>query len=258
LKKYDSTVYLADEYRDIDFAKEHKLKNIKVIPNGADENEFNKPLDEDYKKLIKNRFGIGGLVLMTTGNYTGEKGHRELLNLFKRLPISHATLVSAGTLKPHDGCFDWFTNEAWAINQSRKYPGKRVVMLDGSDRAVVRDLMKAADIFVFLSNIECSPLVLFEAAAAGTPFITSNAGNSAEIAKWTGAGIVVKSHPRPNGRVGIDGKDALWKLTKLAHQPTRRQRLGKAGHAAWKKKYTWEILTDKYLSLYKQITEEKH
>ncbi|MFO0971603.1 MAG: glycosyltransferase family 4 protein [Candidatus Saccharimonadales bacterium] len=257
LKKYDATVYLADHYRDIDFAREHKLKNIKVIPNGADENEFTERISEEAKKLLKNRYGVGGLVLMTTGNYTGEKGHRELLSLFKRLPVSHATLVSAGTLKPHDGCFDWFVDEAWKINQSRKFPGKRVVMLDGTDRETVKNFMKAADIFVFLSNIECSPLVLFEAAAAGTPFLTSEAGNSAEIAQWTGAGIVVKSHARPNGRVTVDSKDALWKLTKLAHQPARRVELGETGHKTWKKKYTWDKLTDTYLSLYQDLTKKR-
>ena len=254
LRKYDATVYLANQYRDIDFARQHKLDDVVVIPNGADETEFTTKLTEDEKRSIKNRYGIGGLMIMTTGNYTGEKGHRELINVFRKLPVTNATLVSAGTLKPHDGCFDWFNQETWGINQSRKLVSKRVVMIDGTDRPTVRDLMKAADIFAFLSNIECSPLVLFEAAAAGTPFVATAAGNSAEIAQWTGGGTIVKTHDQPNGRVIADTKDALWKLSRLAHSPALRNKLGENGHKAWKQKYTWDTLTDQYLALYKKIT----
>jgi glycosyltransferase involved in cell wall biosynthesis len=207
--------------------------------------------------MVKNRFGIGGLALITIGNYTGEKGHRELLEVFRKLPVSKATLISAGTLKPHDGYFDAFEHQAWAINQSRKHIGKRVVMLDGADRPTVRDALKAADLFVFLSNIEASPLVMFEAAAAGVPFLATAAGNNAEIAEWTGGGVIVKTHERPNGRVEADTKDTLWQLTKLAHSPSRRRELGARGRAAWQKSYTWEKLTGQYLELYASVIKAR-
>lgn len=257
LRKYDATVYLSENYRDINFARQHKLTNIKIIPNGADEDEFSELLSEAGKRLLKNRYGIGGLVIMTIANYTGEKGHRELLEVFRKLPVSKATLVSAGLLKHHDGYFDEFEAEAWRINQSRKFLGKRVVMIDGQDRQTVRDLLRCADLFVFLSNIEASPLVLFEAVAAGVPFVASGAGNSAEIARWTGGGIIIKSQARPNGRVAVDSKDALWKISKLAHSRRQRQALGQAGHKAWEKNFTWAKLTNDYLELYKSLLNEK-
>ena len=61
------------------------------------------------------------------------------------------------------------------------------------DRVRQREVVEAffaADLFLFPSLIECSPLVLFEAAAAGTPFIATDVGNSREIAEWTGAGLI--------------------------------------------------------------------
>ncbi len=257
LKKYDATVYLSNDYRDINFARKHNIQNIHVIPNGADENEFSEQLSFEQQRRLKNSYGIGGLTIMTVGNYTGEKGHAELLHVFKRLPISKATLVSAGTIKPHDGCFDMFEAQAWHINHSRKFIGKRVVMVDGTDRQTVCDLLKCADLFVFFSNIEASPLVIFEAAAAGAPFIASAAGNIAEIADWTGGGIVAKTHKRPNGRVSVDLRDALWQTSRLAYNRTKREALGSAGRRAWQKNFTWEKLTKRYLGLYKDVLKGK-
>jgi glycosyltransferase involved in cell wall biosynthesis len=253
LNLYDATVYLSDDYRDIDFARQHKLKNITIIPNGADEAEFTTRLTHPQKVRIKNSHGIGGLTLMTIANYTGEKGHAELLGMFKRLPIPKATLISAGTNTPHEGWFDVFEAQTYRVNNSRKFLDKRIVMVDGTKRAKVRELLKSADIFVFFSNIECSPLVLFEAAAAGVPFIASDAGNNAEIARWTGGGIIVKSHDRPNGRVAVDLKDAVWQTARLGINQKRRRLMGATAHKNWKQKFTWEVLTDEYIKLYDKI-----
>jgi glycosyltransferase involved in cell wall biosynthesis len=191
---------------------------------------------------------------MTIANYTGEKGHKELLQVFKRLPIPMATLVSAGGMTPEPGpYFGYFKPDADRINSSKKFVGKHVVMVDGSNRDEVRDLLKMADLFLFFSNIECSPLVLFEAAAAGVPFIASDAGNSREIAKWTGGGIIVKKHKLPAGRVTIDVKDAVWQTTRLAYNSKRRRAMGRTAHANWQKKFTWEKLAGDYLNLYESL-----
>lgn len=256
LSKFDASVYLSPDYRDINFARQHKLKSIHIIPNGADETEFSSRLSSKRKAKLKAKYGLNGLVIMTLANCTGEKGHQELLWVFKRLPVARATLISASTIMPGLGWYDIFETQAKRINQSRKFPGKKVVMVDGSQRQEVVDLLKSADIFVFLSNIEASPLVLFEAAAAGVPFVATAAGNSAEIARWTGGGVIVKSYDRPNGRVVADLKDALWQVTKLALNRRRRQAIGRAGHEAWKKKFTWEKLAQDYLKLYESLLKD--
>src|SRR5205085_2206983 len=134
---------------------------------------------------------------------------------------------------------------------------KRVVMVDGTHRDEVRDLLKLADLFLFFSNIECSPLVLFEAAAAGVPFVATAAGNSAEIAKWTGDGVIVDSHRAPNGRVAADLNDAIFQVTKLAYNPIRRRAMGRAGRQAWKKNYTWGKITNDYIELYESLLKKR-
>ena len=257
LRKFDATVYLAEDYRDINFAREHKLKNTHLIPNGADETEFTNLPSKSEKQRIKDKYGIKGLMLMTVANYTGEKGHQELMYIFKRLPVAPATLVSAGTITPGVGSYDLFKSQADRINTSSKFPGKKVLMIDGTKRDQVRELLMCADLFIFFSNIEASPLVLFEAAAAGVPFVSTAAGNSAEIARWTGGGIIVKTHERPNGRVAANLKDALWQLTKLSYNRSKRKKMGKVGHKTWKEKFTWGKLARDYLDLYKELLGAK-
>ena len=253
LKKFDACVYLSNDYRDIDYARQHKLTNSHLIPNGADEREFGPALTKTRQAELKTKYGLRGLVLISVGNITGEKGHEELLWVFKRLPVPRATLVAASQKMPGIGWYDEFERQAKRINTSRKFPGKRVVLIDGTRRQEVVDLMKASDMFVFFSNIEASPLVLFEANAASLPFVASNAGNSAEIAKWTGGGVIVKSHPMAEGRVKVDLKDALWKVTRLSLNLVLRRRLGRRGRQAWQAKFTWEKLTDDYLKLYESL-----
>ena len=56
------------------------------------------------------------------------------------------------------------------------------------DRVLTVNAFKQANLFLFPSLIECSPIVLFEAMASSTPFLVSDVGNSKEIVKWTGGG----------------------------------------------------------------------
>ncbi len=257
LRKFDATVYLSEDYRDIEFARANKLNNICVIPNGADENEFKNLASNDEKMKLKNEYGIGGFTIMTIANYTGEKGHAELLKFFKRLPVANATLVSAGNITPGIGYYDTFNQQAFRINNNKKFIGKRVVMVDGADHIQVHKMLRCADLFVFLSNIEASPLVLFEACAAGVPFLATAAGNSAEIARWTGGGQIVKTIPLPNGRVTADHRNAVWQAAKLAHSPKKRHELGAKGRAAWLEHYTWDKLATRYIKLYESLLKGK-
>jgi glycosyltransferase involved in cell wall biosynthesis len=249
LRRYDATVYLAERYRDIDFAREHGLENIVVIPNGADEREFADLPTVQERAETRAAHGVRGVMLMTIANYTGEKGHAELLRMFTRLPVE-ATLVSAGSTTPGVGWFDAFTEQAAAINRRSGRAQKSVVMIDGSDRRLVCELLKCADLFVLLSNIEASPLVLFEAAASGVPFVASDVGNSGEIAAWTGGGVIVRSRQRPNGRVQAIHLDALWQVWRLARNLERRRRMGAAAREAWERRFTWETLAKDYLEVY--------
>lgn len=108
----------------------------------------------------------------------------------------------------------------------------------------------AADLFIFCSRLEYSPLVLYESLAAKTPFISSDCGNAGEIARWTGGGIVIPSTPSPDGLVSIKSKQMANEIEKLIKDPSRIQHFAEVGHNAWMNRFTWENITIQYERLY--------
>lgn len=246
LRQYDASVYLSNNYRDINFAKHHELKNIHVIPNGADEAEFAELKDESD---FRGHYGIGGFMILTVGSHTGIKGHAEVLEVFKRFPLP-ATLVIIGN---EGECSMTCQQMANTINSSQGFSGKRVLVLDLSRSDTVA-AFKTADVFLFLSNVEASPLVLFEAAAAGLPFLTSAAGNAAEIVNWTGGGVLTKTvqGERP-GFVSAAIWPTVRQLVVLRLNPAYRKRLGRAGRRSFLKRFNWQAVSQQYLKLYEEV-----
>jgi glycosyltransferase involved in cell wall biosynthesis len=251
LKKYDASVYASPTYQDIVFAKKHKIQNLHVIPNGADEREFN---NLSGRRKFRKKYGIKHFFMLTIGSHTNAKGHDEALNVFEHFPYP-CTLVIIGN-KSEDGCYEKCVRRAEELNYQKRRRRKKVLVLDLNREDTVAAL-KAADLFLFLSNREASPLALFEAAAAGTPFVASAAGNAAEIADWTGGGVITKSIPHPGrpgtGDVTIDVQATVRLLKMFWANPLRRRRLGKLGRKNWHQKYTWEHITKQYLQLYEEL-----
>jgi glycosyltransferase involved in cell wall biosynthesis len=54
---------------------------------------------------------------------------------------------------------------------------KNVLLLENADRRTIAEALTDADIFIFGSKVECSPLVMFEAFASKTLFVTTDCGN---------------------------------------------------------------------------------
>ncbi len=255
LHKYNATVYLSKKYRDINFAHQHKLKNMVIIPNGADEREFG---DLDAIRAIRFRkdFGIKSdeLLFLHVGTHTGVKGHKEVIQAFEQAGINNATLVIAGDNNKGDsGCLRSCHRYAWFNNYlrdtlTRQHKKIKIIHIP-RDQTV--SAFQAADIFLFLSNIECSPLVLFEASAAGKPFIASDCGNAQEIARWTGSGIIVKSRQDKIGYTVINVNSATKAIEKMAKNTALSLKMGRNGRRVWEKKFSWASIAKQYEQLYK-------
>jgi glycosyltransferase involved in cell wall biosynthesis len=284
MKQYDQFVFHASQYRDIDFAREHGFRNYSVIPNGASFSEFSSP-----DKTFRQRYNIPADIplLLTVGSHTGFKGHQLVLDAFRCLKIKNAALVIIGNnYKPANIWSSLLHPMFWAISkgkmcQASRYifraafggigPGclpdcrmysrqinqlskgqKRVILLDPARRDVVAAL-HAADLFVFGSNIEYSPLVLFEAMAAGTPFISLACGNAVEIAALGGGGIIAPTIQIENGMVDGEPGDFASSIENLLQNANERSKLAQSGHAAWLRQFTWEKIALQYEKLYQEM-----
>jgi len=134
--------------------------------------------------------------------------------------------------------------------------GRRVLLLN-PPRADVVAAYHASDLFVFGSNIEYSPLVLFEAMSSKTPFLTLACGNAAEIVEWTGGGVIAPTIQRNFGVVDGDSQEMAACIDSLLSDPERCAELAENGYRAWRKKFTWDAIAQNYEKLYKTLITRK-
>lgn len=201
LREFDELIFYASDYQDINFARQHGLTKIKLIPNGVDEREF--MVQEN--RQIRERLGIPAQndLILSVGSRIMAKGHWEVLEAFRLAQLKRPTTLVLNGNSPNDGYYSKlkrFLKHAirgrWPLTWKSAYINKlsfKKVLITDLARSDLVELYGASDLFVFASHIEYSPLVLFEASAAGLPFISSSAGNSAEIVKWLGGGTIVES-----------------------------------------------------------------
>jgi glycosyltransferase involved in cell wall biosynthesis len=131
------------------------------------------------------------------------------------------------------------------IARVRAQDGKRVLCTNLPRPDLVQAYM-AADLFVFASTIEYSPLVLFEAAAAGTPFLSVPVGNAEEIVAWTEGGVICPATRDGQGFVRTDPSVLAREMQRLMTAPDHLTRLAAAGKAAWRREFTWAAIAPRY------------
>ncbi len=283
MRTYDVSVFLSNRYRDIEWARQDGIDNYVVIPNGASEQEF---LSDGDKRL---REGLGisfsDLLILHVGDHTGLKGHCEAIEIFRRARVKNALFLLVGN---GGACEVSCRQRADELNSSYgfRHRNKRILVSRLSRKETV-EAYRDADIFLFPSNLECSPIVLFECMASSTPFLTSRVGNADEIVEWSEGGVLLPTWCVEGGASLGDavrqstGKGAGWKqwrrnfyllrkgyslaqidgsvehLEKLCHDPGRRISMGDRGNRVWREKFTWRSIASEYESLYKSLIREK-
>jgi glycosyltransferase involved in cell wall biosynthesis len=245
---YDMNVYLSHDYRDINFARDNKVKHITIIPNGAAEDEFLPDTTIDVRKELnipKDHF-----LLLLVGSYTGWKGHKEAIELFLRSNLKNATLLMIGNnyeyfkrqYVKHPGLF-----LRMALN---KLFGTKKIIFNYFPRKFTVAAYKQSNLFLFPSNVECSPIVLFECAAAKLPFVSTDVGNTPEIAEWTKGGLIMPTTKDEGGFSHVKMEEGVKLLNHIYADEKQRQKMAEESFIIWKQKYSWEVITKAYEQLY--------
>jgi glycosyltransferase involved in cell wall biosynthesis len=137
--------------------------------------------------------------------------------------------------------------EEWA-KRAKAQVGKQILCTNLPRSDLVQAFM-TADLFVFASNVEYSPLVLFEAAAAGTPFLSVPVGNAEEIARWTGGGMICPAARDKCGYTRVDPFVLAREMERCMKAPDMLARLGATGKERWRRKFTWQAIALQYESI---------
>lgn len=253
MKQYDMNVFLSDDYRDINFARENGITDTILIPNGAGEDEFSGFPDIN----IRQRLNIPqeDLLVLHVGSHTGSKGHTEALEIFSKARISNATfLLVANDLGGGCACSCRRKCRIFNLFPSRWKDNKKVIVTTLPRKETVA-AYQAADLFLFPSNIECSPLVLFECMASRTAFLSTDVGNAAEIITWSGGGGLVPTVQDPDGYSRVSMPGAISMFEEIAADMHKREQMADNGYNAWLKRFTWGKIAESYEKLYYTLTE---
>ncbi len=266
LRRFDHLIFYAADYRDINFARQHGINNFSIIPNGADESEFFALPAPSFRQL----YGIepDDFLFLTVGSFTGFKGHDEVIDAFAQVELDcPSALILNGNLISNLSKLNLKTTlkkyvrnglkglglvqdikkrlieKAKIINEHQK--NKKVLFTDLPRPELVQAFMNA-DLFVFASNIEYSPLVLYEAAAAGTPFLSVPVGNAEEIARWTGAGEICPAPRDEKGYTKVDPHVLAEYMARMVKDKARLNELGATGKRNWALRFTWDKISVEY------------
>jgi glycosyltransferase involved in cell wall biosynthesis len=245
LRSYDHLIFHAGAYRDIDFARNHGINHYSIIPNGASKEEFEQ-IDTTFKK--RHRLPSDSPLLLTVGSHTGLKGHRLAIEAFRRSRINHAKLLIIGNIVGGGSCWRDCKRRAFYTNLFSF--GNKKVLLHNPPRSDVVAAYHAADLFLFGSNVEYSPLVLFEAMASKTPFISTACGNAEEIAAWGDSGIILPKINLPQGLVDADPNEMAQAIEELISDPSKRFHMAQSGFQTWVERFTWENIALEYKRVY--------
>jgi glycosyltransferase involved in cell wall biosynthesis len=124
-------------------------------------------------------------------------------------------------------------------------PSKSVQVVD-LPRPELLALLREADLFVLASRTEYAPLVLYEALAAGVPFLSTDVGNAREIVEDTGAGVVLGT--RMVGQGATDG--LAHGMEELLADGARLARMRESASAAYRSgRFNWHSIAARYRTI---------
>ena len=251
LNIYDMNIFLSNDYRDINFAKHNNIQNIKLIPNGAASDEFLNPINIDLRKLLN--IPTNYKLILNVGSHTGLKGHSEAIKIFNLANIKDVTFLIIGN-EYKQGCTNNCNLKKKLFNISpSRWKDRKQVKIKSLSRIETVAAYQQADLFLFPSNIECSPLVLFECMASKTPYLTTDVGNAKEIIEWSNSGLLLPTTQDDKGYSKAEITQSVKILESVFDNHQQLSRMKNNGFLAWQKRFTWENISKEYEKTYSDL-----
>lgn len=181
------------------------FSKVTILENAADDMFFDDNLyDNEVTKIIGTEKGD---YILCIANYIQNKSQLDILHAFEKMKDKTISLVFIGSMETA------YSLKLKKEVERSKDLSKRVKLLTHVDRGLFPSLIHNARMFVMASKHEEYPVSLVEAMAAGTPFVSTNAG----CARILPGGVVAD---RPDLSLFMDMINSMQDM---------RERLGRQG-----------------------------
>jgi L-malate glycosyltransferase len=196
LRIFDHIMYFDKYSWDYAFGQRHSIQHFSVIPLCADFGGFEpkgKTFREEYK--IKTEY-----YMLCVATYGRNKAQHYLLEAFLKTKSKDVTLVCIGN-KPSDQSQRMYYYMLHLMGLAAKINNRTrsIKLLKDVRKEMVVNAFHEADLFLLGSTFEAgTPLVIYEAMAAGLPFISSKCGSLSEL-YYPGGWVVNSTREMANG-----------------------------------------------------------
>jgi len=234
VRAFDHVVFLSkrkdnDRFYDRKLVEKLDYKSFSVIPNGADFSEISGSSDNFRREYgIKTKW-----VLLCVGSFMWLKDEKMILKSFLRSKVNNSTIVFIGNRKT---AYTKMLENIW--RKAEKDPSVHVLFLENVPRSLVLSAYETADIYLLGSKSECFPLVILEAMASKTPFISTDVGCVPDL---------------PGGLIVRSTEEMAQGIRHLMKNPHESERLGKEGQRACVERYSWDKIVADYGQLFENL-----
>ncbi len=228
---YTDALFLVDEARYVQ-VKGAKIQDLTYI--------YNTPPDmyDPCSPVTKNTGSkMGSVTIFYAGALHEDRGLKQVITAINEMPDVELILAGVGSI----------INYLDKISAEHKHKIQYLGWL--SYEKVIQYTISADILFAFYNpavpnNRYASPNKLFEAMMCGKPIIVNDNTSMAEIVRKEDCGIVV-----PYGDVDATKRAILT----LKNDPALCRRLGENGRRAYETKYSWKIMEERLLKIYRGL-----
>jgi glycosyltransferase involved in cell wall biosynthesis len=192
----------------------------------------------DSPRAVRAELGLPGDAPLVgeVGRLCDVKGQRELIQALAHVPEARAVLVGADL--EQGGAYQR------QLEQTAEAVGVRDRVVFAGRRNDVGDVLAELDVFALPSWTEGLPLVVLEAMARRTPVVATKVGGTPEVVVDGETGLLVP--PR-------DPEALAAALRRLLEDADLRRRLGDAGYARVRDRFSAEAMMRRVLELYDEV-----
>ena len=219
-----------------DYERNHLITNgiekerIFILGDGVSLQDFDRSNPEKFRR----RYDIGNApVVLFVGRKEEGKGIDTLVDSMSRVwrKFPQAKLIIAGTRTSYSKAIE---KKVSSLDVGKR---RNIVQIDNFEDSEKSDLFASCDIFAMPSEIESFGITYLEAWAAGKPVIGCRIGAVASLIEEGKDGLLVEYG---------NEQELASAILKLLHNPDLRVKIGENGRKKALKKYTWDIITERF------------